>query len=157
MRYTHDPLSSLISPAVLPHLEQMSLPFLGYHFLRENLTQKLLGESEAPILFWLGKDLGKQIAIQKISDLTLAFIRLGLGKLEVYKESPEQYSFTLHHSCYSFTSVERLRKTLSLECGILVGAVSRWQGKETEAQFELQVDEKDRSEKKAAKISIRCL
>lgn len=132
-----DALAELLPSEVIPHMEQMNMPYLGYHFLRETLTSSLLGESESPILFWMGRDIGKRIPIESPSGLVLPFIRLGLGKLELAEEGNERCRFVLTHSVYSFLSIERLKRTLSLECGIIAGAMSRWRGSKVKTQLSL--------------------
>jgi hypothetical protein len=132
-----EPLAGLLPSDVIPHLEQMNMPYLGYHFLRETLTSTLLGESESPILFWMGKDIGKRIPIESPVGLVLPFIRLGLGKLELADDSSDHCRFTLTHSVYNFLPIERLKRSLSLECGIIAGAMSRWLGKKVKTQLRL--------------------
>ncbi len=139
MRHAVEPLSPLLSEEAIPHLEQMNMPYLGYHLLRETLTRKLLGESEGPILYWLGKDIGGQITIQSPHDLVLPFIRLGLGKLDVTHQSADRCAFTLMHSVFSLLSAERLARTLQFECGLIAGSVGRWQGRNAQAELDVAV------------------
>jgi hypothetical protein len=133
-----DQLAALLSPDVIPYAERINMPYLGYHVLRETLTSKLLGESESPILFWMGKELGGQIAIQSASGIILPFIRLGLGKLDVLEEGERLIRYRLFHSIYSYMSSERLRRALSLECGIIAGAVNRWRNWDSQTRLELE-------------------
>ncbi len=138
MRHLVDPLVTLFSPQTMAHLEQLNMPYLGFYMLRDSLTRKLLGESEGPILYWLGKEIGAQISIQSAHDLVLPFIRLGLGKLELLEENNRLYRFSLTHSVFSHIDPDRLERSLMLECGIIAGSISQWQAKEADAQLELQ-------------------
>jgi len=133
-----DQLSTLLSPDVIPYAERISMPYLGYHLLRETLTSKLLGESEAPILFWMGKDVGSQIAIRSASGMILPFIRLGLGKLDLLEEGESSIRYRLFHSIYLYMTPDRLRRTLSFECGIITGAVTRWRHWDAQTRLELE-------------------
>jgi len=133
-----DQLAALLPPQSIPHAERISMPYLGYHFLRETLTNCLLGESESPILYWLGKDMGRKIPIQSAGGIILPFIRLGLGQLDLLTESGDRIQYKLSHTIYSYQTAERLSKALSLECGIIAGAIEQWQNKETDAQLEIE-------------------
>ncbi|MFY0545386.1 DUF2507 domain-containing protein [Brevibacillus sp. H7] len=133
-----DQLASLLSPGVIPYAERINMPYLGYHLLRETITTKLLGESEAPILYWMGKDLGRQIAVQTANGLVLPFIRLGLGKLELLEESERHFRYRLFHSIYSYMTPERMSRALSLECGIVAGAIGRLREQDVETRLELE-------------------
>lgn len=113
------------------------MPYLGYHLLRETLTHTLLGESEGPILHWLGKEWGRKIPIQSANGLILPFIRLGLGQLDLLDESADCTTYKLSHTIYRHMSQERLIRSLSLECGIVAGAIEQWQRKETTAELEV--------------------
>ncbi|MGD8188739.1 DUF2507 domain-containing protein [Brevibacillus ginsengisoli] len=132
-----DPLYTLFSGQTMSHLEQMNMPYLGFHMLRDCLTRKLLGESEGPILYWLGKDVGSQISIKNADDLILPFIRLGLGKLELLEETEHSFRYSLTHSVFSHIEVDRLTSSLMLECGIIAGAISQWLQKELEGHLEV--------------------
>lgn len=144
MRQIIDPLATLFSSQTMAHLEQMNMPYLGFHMLRNCLTQKLLGESEGPILYWLGKDIGSQISLQSSHDLILPFIRLGLGKLDLLEERELLYRFSLTHSVFSHMELERMERSLLLECGIVAGAISTWLQKEASAQLELLTSDKSK-------------
>lgn len=132
-----DPLFTLFSGQKMAHLEQMNMPYLGFYMLRDCLTRKLLGESEGPILYWLGKDIGSQISLNNADDLILPFIRLGLGKLELLAEHSHSFQYSLTHSVFTHMDEDRLSSSLMLECGIMAGAIGQWQQKEAEGQLEL--------------------
>ncbi|MGG3886407.1 DUF2507 domain-containing protein [Brevibacillus panacihumi] len=132
-----DQLSALLPTASIAYAERMNMPYLGYHLLRETLTQTLLGESESPILYWVGKNMGRKIPIQSANGIILPFIRLGLGQLDLLKESEQHLHYSLSHTIYPYMSQERLSRTLSLECGVIAGAIEEWRGKETLVQMEL--------------------
>ncbi|MGE5703918.1 MAG: DUF2507 domain-containing protein [Clostridia bacterium] len=134
-----DPFHSLISPILLPHLEQATMPYTGYHLLRETVFSRLLGESEASILYWLGRDLGKELPIRSTDELTLSFIRLGLGKLEaVHQEEDRSICYRLSHPLYPFHPLERLQRSLAFECGLVAGSLGRAQGKPIHARLDVR-------------------
>lgn len=133
----NDQLAALLPPQSIPYAERMNMPYLGYHLLRETLTNTLLGESESAILYWLGKDMGRKIPIQSGNGLIHPFIRLGLGQLDLLEESQQHVHYSLTHTIYGYMSAERLSRALSLECGIIAGAIEQWQSKEAQAQLEL--------------------
>lgn len=144
MRHLVDPLANLFSTQTMAHLEQMNMPYLGFHMLRNSLTQKLLGDSEGPILYWLGKDIGSQISLQSAHDLVLPFIRLGLGKLELLEEHERFYRYSLTHSVFSHMEQERMERSLLLECGMIAGAISQWLQKDANAELELLTTDKSK-------------
>lgn len=133
-----DQLAALFPTPSIAHAERMNMPYLGYHLLRETLTSTLLGESESPILYWMGKNMGRKIPIQSANGIILPFIRLGLGQLDLLEESPQYISYSLTHTIYPHLSAERLSRALSLECGLIAGAIEQWLGKETVVQMEVE-------------------
>ncbi|WP_255298517.1 DUF2507 domain-containing protein [Brevibacillus dissolubilis] len=132
-----DQLINLIPAQLRGTMEQMNMPYTGYYFLRETLSTTMLGESEAPILYWMGKDIGGKIPIDSPEDLILPFMRLGLGKLEVADQSKQEIAFTLDHSLFAQLPQDRLPKMLSLETGIITGAISQWLGQQADGQLEI--------------------
>jgi predicted hydrocarbon binding protein len=133
-----DQLAALIPTPSIAYAERMNMPYLGYHLLRETLTQDLLGESESPILYWIGKNMGRKIPIQSAQGIILPFIRLGLGQLDLIEETASFINYTLTHTIYPHMSVERLSRSLSLECGVIAGAIEQWQNRPTVVQMEME-------------------
>ncbi|WP_164553376.1 DUF2507 domain-containing protein [Brevibacillus marinus] len=152
MKRTIDPLSALFSAEVMTQVEQMSMPYLGYLLLREKLAHRLLGESEAAILYWTGKELGNQLIVDSAEQLELIFIRLGLGRLDLLAHSEGQLRFRLSHTAYALLPLERLSRMLSWETGLLAGAVAAWAGRPAQAVLELQ---QGTDKKPVALISVR--
>ncbi|MED1952698.1 DUF2507 domain-containing protein [Brevibacillus centrosporus] len=141
-----DQLSALLPEKSIAYAERMNMPYLGYHVLREALTHTMLGESESPILYWLGKDIGGKIPIQSANGIIMPFIRLGLGQLDLLEESESRILFKLSHAIFPYMSEQRKSRALSLECGIVAGAVEQWRGKETTAQLLLEGESEIRIE-----------
>lgn len=137
MPLTSDPLAALIAPHIVPHAQQMNMPYLGYHLLRETITQKLLGNSEEAILYWMGKDMGTQIELFTPDELEMIFVRLGLGKLELIDEKPHYYHYSLSHYIFEFLSLERLKRTLSLETGLIAGCLQQLRQAPVHAELEV--------------------
>ncbi|UED70666.1 MULTISPECIES: DUF2507 domain-containing protein [Brevibacillus] len=133
-----DQLAALLPPQTIPVAERMNMPYLGYHLLRETLTNSLLGDSESPILYWLGKDLGRKIPIQSSTGPIMPFIRLGLGQLDLLEESAETIVYKLTHTIHNYQTPERLSRSLSLEAGIIAGSIEQWKGKDTFARLEVE-------------------
>lgn len=133
-----DQLAELLPPQSIPYAERMNMPYLGYHLLRETLTNTLLGDSESPILYWLGKDLGRKIPIQSSNGPILPFIRLGLGQLDLLEESEERIVYKLTHAIFHYQTPERLSRSLSFETGIIAGCIEQWKGRETYSTLEIE-------------------
>ncbi|MGG4494131.1 DUF2507 domain-containing protein [Brevibacillus reuszeri] len=133
-----DQLAALLPAQTILYAERMSMPYLGYHLLRETLTNALLGDSESPILYWLGKEIGRQIHIQSEAGIIHPFMRLGLGQLDLVTSSDAETTYKLSHSIYQYQSAERLCRTLSLEAGIIAGALETW--RQTEVVAKLEID-----------------
>ncbi|MDF2682942.1 MAG: hypothetical protein K0R47_4132 [Brevibacillus sp.] len=133
-----DQLSALLPQASIAYAERMNMPYLGYHLFRETLTNTLLGDSESPILYWLGKDIGEKIPIQSSTGIVLPFMRLGLGQLDLMEESELRIHYKLSHAIFPYMTDQRLSRALSLECGIIAGAIEQWRGKETTAQLVME-------------------
>ncbi|GAA4704779.1 DUF2507 domain-containing protein [Brevibacillus fulvus] len=137
MKKVDDHLSQLFPAQLITYAERINMPYLGYHLLRHYLFEKVLGESESPMLYWLGKDLSKQLTLDTTDSLSLLFIRLGLGNLTLLKRETDRYVFELSHPLYEFMPVDRLRQTLSFESGLIAGIVSDWHGRPAHAALEL--------------------
>jgi hypothetical protein len=134
----NDQLAALLPSPTIAYAERINMPYLGYHLLREALTSTLLGESESPILYWIGKDMGKKIPIRSAQGIILPFVRLGLGKLDLLEESANQICYSLSHTIYSYMPEERLSRTLALESGVIAGSVEQWQAREAVARLEVE-------------------
>ncbi|MGN7471288.1 DUF2507 domain-containing protein [Brevibacillus sp. SAFN-007a] len=132
-----DQLAALLPPETIPIAERLHMPYLGYHLLRETLTNALLGDSESPILYWLGKDIGRKIPIRSSTGPILPFIRLGLGQLDLVEETADAIVYKLTHTIRDYQTPERLSRTLSLEAGIIAGSIEQWKGRDTSAQLEI--------------------
>jgi len=154
MKTTQDKLAQLLPADLIAHAERTSMPYLGYHVFRQTICQQLLGDSEAPILHWIGKDIGRKIPITSSQGLLFPFIRLGLGKLEVLSESANRFTYRLTHPMYDYLPAERLGQSLSLECGILAGAISRWQDRE--AEVHLEIHQAAGGTQLEARITVNC-
>jgi len=133
-----DQLSALLPQESIAYAERMSMPYLGYHLLRETLTHDLLGESESPILYWLGKEIGQKIPILSPLGIILPFMRLGLGQLDVIEQAERRIHYKLSHAIFHYMSEQRLSRALSLECGIIAGALEKWSGSEATTQLVLE-------------------
>jgi hypothetical protein len=153
MKTVQDKLAQLLPAEIIAHAERTSMPYLGYHLLRQTICTQLLGESEAPILHWMGKEIGRKIRIESAHGLLFPFIRLGLGKLDLMEETANRYSYRLTHPMFDHLPAERLGKSLSLECGILAGAISRW--REREATVHLEIHQTEGGAKLEARISVQ--
>lgn len=152
MKRTTDPLSALLPAEVVSHVEQMNMPYLGYLLLRERVTQRLLGESEAPILYWTGKELGSQLIVHSLKQLELIFIRLGLGRLDLLEQDNGLINFRLTHTAFALIPLARLSRMLSWEAGLLAGAVGAWSGHPAQATVELH---QETDNKPTALIRVR--
>lgn len=133
-----DQLSALLPQESIAYAERMNMPYLGYHLLRETLTNTLLGDSESPILYWLGKDIGEKIPIQSAAGIVLPFMRLGLGQLDLMEESELRIHYKISHAIFHYMTDQRLSRALSLECGIIAGAIAQWRRKATTAQLVIE-------------------
>ena len=133
-----DQLSALLPQQSIAYAERMNMPYLGYHLLRETLTNAVLGESESPILYWLGKDMGRKIPIRSAAGIVHPFMRLGLGQLDLVEESEQCIRFKLFHAIFHYMTEQRLSRALSFECGIIAGAIEQWRGKETTAHLVME-------------------
>ncbi|WNC16579.1 DUF2507 domain-containing protein [Brevibacillus brevis] len=133
-----DQLAALLPQESIAYAERMNMPYLGYHLFRETLTSSLLGDSESAILYWLGKDIGRKIPIRSAAGIVLPFMRLGLGQLDLVEDSEQRVHYKLSHAMFHYMPEERLSRTLSLECGIVAGAIEVWRERETTAELMLE-------------------
>ncbi|MBG9771585.1 DUF2507 domain-containing protein [Brevibacillus laterosporus] len=155
MRQATDVLQQLL-PTFSPHdrqrMQQMNMPFAGHLFFRNVVTQELLGDCEGPILYWMGKEIGETYHIHAAEDMILAFIQLGLGKLELISCTAKQIEYLLTHPHLTMQTTNRLERTLQFETGFLGGSIGNWLERETNATLTLL--EKDKKKEPTAHIQV---
>ncbi|MCR8994132.1 YslB family protein [Brevibacillus laterosporus] len=133
-------------------LQQMNMPFAGHLFFRNVVTQELLGDCEAPILYWMGKEIGETYHIHAAEDLILAFIQLGLGKLELTLCTARQIEYLLTHPHLTMQTTNRLERTLQFETGFIAGSIGKWLERESNATLTLLG--KDKKKEPTAHIQV---
>ncbi|QOT01182.1 DUF2507 domain-containing protein [Brevibacterium sp. JNUCC-42] len=155
MRQATDVLQQLL-PTFSPHdhqrMQQMNMPFAGHLFFRNVVTQELLGDCEAPILYWMGKEIGATYQIHEAEDLILAFIQLGLGKLEITSCTAKRIEYLLTHPHLTMQTTNRLERTLQFETGFIAGSISQWLERETDATLTLLA--RDQKKEPTAHIQV---
>ncbi|WP_232695683.1 DUF2507 domain-containing protein [Brevibacillus daliensis] len=157
MRQASDQLHNVLenlTPEQQRQVSQINMPYLGYLFFRETITQALLGESEAAILYWMGKDVGAKLVPQSPDEIIFSFIRLGLGQLDPTTIDLDTISlvYELRHDSFQMRKRERLERSLQFEAGILAGAFSTLLQQEVEAR--VTIHEKEVKKEPYAEIRI---
>src|SRR5699024_3135793 len=76
-------------------LNELHTSGAGYDMLRYINLPNLLGDEAHTILYFMGKDLARNLEIKKIEDLYYIADKLGWGRLELVKEKKQSLTFHL--------------------------------------------------------------
>lgn len=91
-------------------------------WLRTTLYGELLLEVEEEVLYWRGKEIAKQEGLTDVHELQAFFIHKGLGILEFHWLDEQRIRIGITNSPLA-ESYSIATKTISLECGLIIGAI----------------------------------
>ncbi|TXL62536.1 DUF2507 domain-containing protein [Cerasibacillus terrae] len=104
-------------------LENLHTNGAGYDVLRYIGLPDLLGREKDTILYFMGRKLARNFAINTLGDVIYFFEQMGWGKLELIKEKRNQLIFYL----LADSVVQRLQTTIKvdflIEAGFLAEAI----------------------------------
>ena len=108
---------------------------------RDFLLPTILGDDNAPILYWAGKRIARHYDLANFEDLSDFFAMAEFGKLEKVKERRSSITFELSGQ----TVEDRLNsdsKEFSLESGMIAEAVQKETERVTESDINILKKEK---------------
>ncbi|MBE3554353.1 MAG: DUF2507 domain-containing protein [Thermicanus sp.] len=91
-------------------------------WFRTEVIPLFLEEYEAPLLYWIGKEIAKREKLNDFISLRLYFEKKGLGRLSIKKKEKDHILLLLHDSPTSSASAASVG-TFSLECGLVTYAM----------------------------------
>ncbi|HLR42672.1 MAG TPA: DUF2507 domain-containing protein [Pseudogracilibacillus sp.] len=106
-------------------IEQLSSETIGYDILKYVSLPNVFGAEKEAIMYYVGRDLARNIEMRSMDDLLYLFDKFRWGKLELIKQKKNEMTFHL----MSDDIVHRLRSPLEvdfrLEAGFLAEAIQR--------------------------------
>src|SRR5699024_4671084 len=106
-------------------IEQLSSETISYDILKYVSLPNVFGAEKEAIMYYVGRDLARNIEMRSMDDLLYLFDKFRWGKLELIKQKKNEMTFHL----MSDDIVHRLRSPLEvdfrLEAGFLAEAIQR--------------------------------
>lgn len=106
-------------------IEQLSSETIGYDVLKYVSLPNVFGAENEAIMYYVGRDLARNIEMRSVDDLMYLFDKFRWGKLELIKQRKNELTFHL----MSDDIVHRLRSPFEvdfrLEAGFLAEAIQR--------------------------------
>lgn len=106
-------------------IEQLSSETIGYDILKYVSLPNVFGREKEAIMYYIGRDLARNIEMRSMDDLLYLFDKFRWGKLELIKQKKNEMTFHL----MSDDIVHRLRSPFEvdfrLEAGFLAEAIQR--------------------------------
>jgi predicted hydrocarbon binding protein len=101
----------------------------GYEIIRDHVLPSILGNNEAEILYWAGKEIARKFPIFTTDELPSFFVEAGWGTLTLEKLSKHEAFYKLTNESYSLKIQER---TFHLESGFIAEQYQKVNGVLTE-------------------------
>lgn len=106
-------------------IEQLSSETIGYDILKYVSLPNVFGREKEAIMYYVGRDLARNIEMRSMDDLLYLFDKFRWGKLELIKQKKNEMTFHL----MSDDIVHRLRSPFEvdfrLEAGFLAEAIQK--------------------------------
>lgn len=116
----------------LDTIDELSSKTIGHDILRYVSLPQFLGHEKDTLLYFIGRNLARNIHIQTIEDLIYVFKKFDWGNLEVVKEKANTITFHL----MADEVVHRLRSPFEtdfrLEAGFIAEAIQKINGRPCE-------------------------
>lgn len=113
-------------------LDELHTSGAGYDILRYINLPNLLGDEAHTILYFMGKDLARNLEINNLEDLYYIADKLGWGKLELVKERKQSLTFHLMADAVFHRLKAPFNADFRLEAGFLGEAIQKLYGIECE-------------------------
>lgn len=108
---------------------------------RDFLLPTILGDDDAPILYWAGKRISRHYALSDFDDLADFFRMAKFGNLAKTKERRSSITFEISGQNIE-DRLDSDSKEFSLESGMIAEAVQKETGKTTESEITILPKEK---------------
>lgn len=111
-----------------------TVPAFSYQLLRDVLIPELLGNDQATILYWAGKNLSRRFPLESTEEFVDFFTRAGWGTLSIEAESKTSITFLLKPEWIEVRLKENKHVLFTLEAGFLAQQVQMLKNRFADAQ-----------------------
>ncbi|HET7579023.1 MAG TPA: YslB family protein [Bacillales bacterium] len=115
-----------------------TVPAFGYELLRNVLIPELLGNEQATILYWAGKNLARKYPLDTLDDIIDFFAYAGWGNLIAGKEEKNSMTFTLTADLISERLDQDKQTPFTLEAGFLAQQIETMKNRFADAKSSLK-------------------
>lgn len=112
--------TKLLSASLLGELHTSGA---GYDVLRYISLPNILGEEKDTLLYFIGRNLARELEFKNIDDIYYAFKKLGWGNLELVKEKKTSLTFHLMDDAIVYRLKAPFNAEFRLEAGFLAEAL----------------------------------
>lgn len=107
----------------LSHFDDLPASTVGYDVLRYVSMPDFLGKEKETILYFIGRNLARQIQIEKIEDLYYLFDKFRWGSLELVKDRRRTLTFHLMSDDVAARMMSPFHIDYRLEAGFIAEAI----------------------------------
>lgn len=111
-----------------------TVPAFSYQLLRDILIPELLGNEQATVLYWAGKNLSRRFPLETTDEIIDFFTRAGWGNLSVETEGKTSMTFHLASDWIDDRLKEDKNALFTLEAGFLAQQVQMIKNRFADAQ-----------------------
>lgn len=116
----------------LSQLDDLHTAGAGYDVLRYISLPDLFGGEADTLLYFMGKNLARNVEINSLEDIYEVADKLGWGKLELVKEKKKSFTFQLMADAVFLRLQASFHVDFRLEAGFLAEAIKKLYGRECE-------------------------
>src|SRR5690625_742826 len=120
----------------ISQLDELYTDGAGYDILRYVGLPELLGNEADTLLYFMGRNIDRDLEVNKMDDIVYCFDKLGWGKVELVKQKKNQMMFQLMSDAVAFRLKSELDTEFRLEAGFLAEAIQSIQKMECECAEE---------------------
>lgn len=113
-------------------LDELHTSGAGYDVLRYISLPDLFGAEADTLLYFMGKNLARNLDIKSLEDIYLAADKLGWGKLELVKEKKKSFTFQLMADAVFLRLQASFDVDFRLEAGFMAEAIQKLNGQDCE-------------------------
>lgn len=130
-------MSDKADKLTISQLEKLHTNGAGYDALRYIGLPEILGKEADSLLYFMGKNIARNIEIDSLETLILIFETFGWGKLELIKEKKKELIFHLMDDSIALKLNGPFHTDFRLESGFLAEAIQQIEGRECECMEEI--------------------
>ncbi|GAB3797060.1 YslB family protein [Virgibacillus kimchii] len=107
----------------ISQLDELHTDGAGYDILRYVGLPELLGNEADTLLYFMGRNIARNLDIQRVDDIPYCFDKLGWGTLELVKQKKNRMIFHMMSDAVAYRLKSALETDFRLEAGFLAEAI----------------------------------